>query len=62
MPIYKVPWITNKDPTYEDNYLVTVKGAVRASNLYFSDGKWTDDRNNEYEVIAWYPYPLAFTA
>ena len=51
-------------------FLVTIKGATRATSLYLErkliqeeDGEkeydyyWVDDDENEYEVIAWMPLP-----
>lgn len=53
-------WITLTRPPFDDYYIVTVKGARRTMCLYYSDGKWTDDNNQEYEVVAWMPMPEAY--
>lgn len=53
-------WNTLTLPPYDDYYIVTVKGAQKAMSLYYSDNKWTDDNNQEYEVAAWMPFPQAY--
>ena len=53
-------WITLTPPPYEDYYIVTCKGASKAMSLYYSNEKWTDDNNQEYEVTAWMPFPKAY--
>ncbi len=53
-------WNTLTLPPYEDYYIVTCKGAKKAMSLYYSNNKWLDDQNQEYEVVAWMPFPEAY--
>lgn len=52
-------WIIDKDPKYEDEYIVTCRGAQLAMSLRWENNKWTDG-TNYYDVIAWQPYPKAY--
>lgn len=53
-------WNTLTLPPYEDYYIVTCKGGTKAMSLYYSDNKWTDDYGQEFEVVAWMPFPPAY--
>ena len=55
-----MPWNTLTLPPYEDYYIVTCKGGVKTTMLYYSEGEWTDDYENRYDVIAWMPMPEAY--
>ena len=42
----------------EPEYNVMIKGAIIPTTLKFtSKGKWKDDLDQEYEIIAWRPLP-----
>lgn len=55
-------WYTLTAPPYEGEYIVTCKGAKRATALQYENGKWTDINGTEYEVIAWQFLPNAYIA
>lgn len=38
-------------------FIVMIKGANRPTSLYYKEGVWFDDNNNDYDVIAWQPLP-----
>ena len=38
-------------------FIVMIKGANRPTSLYYKEGVWFDDDNNDYDVIAWQPLP-----
>ena len=41
-------------------FIVMIKGANRPTSLYYKEGVWFDDDNNDYDVIAWQPLPEPF--
>lgn len=45
---------------YAAEFLVTIKGATRATTLYFKNNSWFDEERNYYKVIAWQPLPEAY--
>ena len=57
-------WIpcSERLPEETDYYLVTVKGATKSTELYFScqTGLWSDELENTYHVIAWQELPQAY--
>jgi hypothetical protein len=53
-------WITWSAPPYDGEYIVTCKGAKRAMNLTYEDGKWINSDGTEFEVSAWMPFPPAY--
>lgn len=38
-------------------FIVMIKGANKPTSLYYKEGVWFDDNNNDYDVIAWQPLP-----
>lgn len=42
---------------YAAEFIVMIKGANRPTSLYYKEGVWFDDNNNDYDVIAWQPLP-----
>lgn len=42
---------------YAAEFIVMIKGANRPTSLYYKEGVWFDDDNNDYDVIAWRPLP-----
>lgn len=60
MPDYL--WNTLTLPPYDDYYIVTCKGGRLAMSLYYdaSNKKWTNETGQEFEVVAWMPFPAAY--
>ncbi len=52
-------WNTSTPP-YDDDYIVTCRGAQRAMSLTYENGKWTNQEGTEFEVIAWMNFPKAY--
>lgn len=42
---------------YAAEFIVMIKGANKPTSLYYKEGVWFDDNNNDYDVIAWQPLP-----
>lgn len=42
---------------YAAEFIVMIKGANRPTSLYYKEGVWFDDDNNDYDVLAWMPLP-----
>ena len=42
---------------YAAEFIVMIKGANKPTSLYYKEGVWFDDDNNDYDVIAWQPLP-----
>ena len=47
-------------PPCEGEYLVTCRGAIKATVLYFEDGKWYNEKRKQFNVIAWMFLPGAY--
>lgn len=58
--MYIPKWITGRLPPYDDEYIVTCKGATRAMELTYENEKWINSEGKEFEVIAWMPLPKAY--
>ena len=43
-------------------FIVMIKGANRPTSLYYKEGVWFDDDNNDYDVIAWQPLPEPYSS
>lgn len=52
-------WYIGIEPPWEGEYIVTCRGASRATNLSWEDNQWTDGREY-YDVIAWTFFPDAY--
>lgn len=53
-------WITCIPPPWDDDYIVTCKGARKAMCLTYENGKWINFEGTEFEVVAWMPFPKAY--
>ena len=56
--IVYLKWNTYKDPDYNDQFLVTIKGQDYATVATFCDGKWDIPKNNVIE--AWAEMPSGY--
>lgn len=43
-------------------FIVMIKGANRPTSLYYKEGVWFDDDNNDYDVLAWMPLPEQYSS
>ena len=46
---------------YAAEFIVMIKGANKPTSLYYKEGVWFDDNNNDYDVIAWQPLPEPYS-
>lgn len=45
----------------QQEFLVTIEGADKATTLYYSQtGVWFDEQGEPYKVVAWMPLPEVF--
>lgn len=47
---------------YAAEFIVMIKGANKPTSLYYKEGVWFDDNNNDYDVIAWMPLPEPYSS
>lgn len=47
---------------YAAEFIVMIKGANKPTSLYYKEGIWFDDDNNDYDVIAWRPLPEPYSS
>lgn len=47
---------------YAAEFIVMIKGANKPTSLYYKEGVWFDDDNNDYDVIAWQPLPEPYSS
>lgn len=50
----------NVQPPCDGEYIVTCRDAIKATVLYFEEGKWYNERRRRFDVIAWMFLPGAY--